>query len=335
MRPSHRPVGPSLPPVVEAWASYRTFRAGRWAAPDLRLLKAGATVSVVLPARDEQDTVATIVRAIRRHLMDRHPLVDELVVVDSHSTDRTAEVAAAAGATVVRQGSVFADLPALPGKGAALWTGLAATSGDVVVFADADVRDFRTAFVTGLLGPLLADPSVQFVKGCYRRPLVGPSGVEADAGGRVTELAARPLLNLFWPELSGFIQPLAGEYAGRRAVFEAIPFASGYGVEIAMLIDLLERIGLDAMAQVDLGERTHPHQDNHALGRMSAQIMLAAWSRLRRRGWVLPDAEPRTVLAQFRLDDDSARADVSVHDVAVPECPPLSLLARGRRRPRR
>ncbi|MFV2103195.1 glucosyl-3-phosphoglycerate synthase [Micromonospora sp. LOL_024] len=315
---------------MEAWATYRTTSAADW--PTRRLLdaKGDSRVSVVLPARDEEATVGAIVSTIREHLMDRVSLVDELIVVDSRSTDRTAAVARAAGAEVVSQDAMTRGLPRLTGKGDALWAGLAAAEGDVVAFVDADLREFRPHFVTGLLGPLLTDPSVDFVKGFYHRPLVNASGVEADGGGRVTELMARPMLNLFWPELAGFVQPLAGEYAGRRDVLARVPFVSGYGVETAMLIDLLELVGLDALAQVDLGERKHRHQDTAALGRMSAQIMLTAWSRLQQRGWANPDVLPTSLLTQFRRGGSEALPnldrEIVVSDVAIEERPPLAQL---------
>ncbi|WP_307869101.1 glucosyl-3-phosphoglycerate synthase [Micromonospora sp. C95] len=315
---------------MEAWATYRTTSAADW--PTRRLLRAkgDSRVSVVLPARNEEATVGAIVATIREHLMDRVALVDELIVVDSRSTDRTAAVARAAGAEVVSQDAMTRGLPRLTGKGDALWAGLAAAEGDVVAFVDADLREFRPHFVTGLLGPLLTDPSVDFVKGFYHRPLVSTSGVEADGGGRVTELMARPMLNLFWPELAGFVQPLAGEYAGRREVLARVPFVSGYGVETAMLIDLLELVGLDALAQVDLGERKHRHQDTAALGRMSAQIMLTAWSRLQQRGWANPEVLPTALLTQFRRGGSDALPnldrEIVVNDVAVAERPPLAQL---------
>ncbi|WP_341715976.1 glucosyl-3-phosphoglycerate synthase [Micromonospora sp. FIMYZ51] len=317
-------------PVVEAWATYRTSSQADW--PTRRLLRAkGETrVSVVLPARNEEATVGAIVSTIREHLMDRVPLVDELIVVDSRSTDRTVQVARDAGAEVVGQDAMTRGLPRLTGKGDALWAGLAAAEGDVVAFVDADLREFRPHFVTGLLGPLLTDPSVDFVKGFYHRPLISTSGVEADGGGRVTELMARPVLNLFWPELAGFVQPLGGEYAGRREVLARVPFVSGYGVETAMLIDLLELVGLDALAQVDLGERKHRHQDTAALGRMSAQIMLTVWSRLQRRGWANPELLPTPLLTQFRRGGSDALPnldrEIVVSDVSVAERPPLAEL---------
>ncbi|WP_326564771.1 glucosyl-3-phosphoglycerate synthase [Micromonospora peucetia] len=315
---------------MEAWATYRTTSAGDWPARRLIRAKGDSRVSVVLPAHNEEATVGAIVSTVREHLMERVALVDELIVVDSRSTDRTAQVARAAGAEVVSQDAMTRGLPRLTGKGDALWAGLAAADGDIVAFVDADLREFRPHFVTGLIGPLLTDPSVDFVKGFYHRPLVGVSSVEADGGGRVTELMARPMLNLFWPELAGFVQPLAGEYAGRREVLERVPFVSGYGVETAMLIDLLELVGLDALAQVDLGERKHRHQDTAALGRMSAQIMLTAWSRLQRRGWAAPGAMPAALLTQFRRGGSDALPnldrEIVVNDVSVEERPPLAEL---------
>jgi glucosyl-3-phosphoglycerate synthase len=306
----------------------RSSRAADWPLRRLLAAKGHTSVSVVLPARDEETTVGSIVRIVREKLMRAAPLVDELVVVDSCSTDGTARVATAAGARVVRQDDVLGHLPRLTGKGEALWKGLAATSGDLVVFVDADVHGFTPEFVTGLLGPLLLDPSVAYVKGFYHRPLVDGARTEPDGGGRVTELVARPLLNLHWPELAGFVQPLAGEYAGRRQVLEAVPFVSGYGVEVGLLIDLLELAGLDALAQVDLGQRQHRHQDNEGLGRMAAQIMLTAFNRLDRQRQVIVAKEPSARLAQFRKGKSAhgVDRDVVVSDVGVPERPPLAEL---------
>ncbi|MET8851572.1 glucosyl-3-phosphoglycerate synthase [Amycolatopsis sp. NPDC004625] len=309
-------------PEIGTWLTRRSSRAGDWTIGDLVAAKRGTTVSVVIPARDEEATVGAIVTAIREDL--HGVLVDEILVVDSHSTDATAEVAAAAGADVVAQDAVFPALGGLAGKGEALWKGVAATSGDLVVFVDGDLHDFTTDYVTGLLGPLLTDPSVAYVKGFYHRPL----GAEADGGGRVTELVARPLLNMFWPELAGFVQPLAGEYAGRREVLESIPFVANYGVEIGHLIDLLELRGLDALAQVDLGHRVHRHQSTQALGRMSGQIMQTLFDRLERYGRLVTAIPPATLLAQFRRGtSDGIDRELVLTDLTSPERPPLSRLA--------
>ncbi|MFG1702839.1 glucosyl-3-phosphoglycerate synthase [Nonomuraea sp. M3C6] len=306
---------------VQEWYGPHSSTAAEWPVDALMLAKGNTTVSVVLPARDEERTVGDIVTVIRRDLVERVPLVDEIVVVDSNSTDATAERARAAGARVVAQDEVLPHLPALTGKGEALWKGLAASGGDLVVFVDADLRNFGAHFVSGLVGPLLVDRDTQFVKATYERPYTGADGVvRRGAGGRVTELVARPLLNMFWPELAGFSQPLGGEYAARREVLERVPFVTEYGVEFGLLVDLLQLVGLDAMAQVDLGQRTHTHQPIAALGRMAGQIMLTAWSRLERQGRVLASEPPAHTLLQFGLEG----ADLV--DVAVAERPPLASL---------
>ncbi|RSS47166.1 glucosyl-3-phosphoglycerate synthase [Streptomyces sp. WAC07061] len=283
---------------VERWLADRSWSAADRPLDQLldRKRAAGTTVSVVLPALDEEATVGEIVEIIRRDLIEAppFPLVDELVVVDSGSTDRTAEVAAKAGARVVHRDSILPRVPALPGKGEVLWRSLLATTGDVVCFVDADLRDFDSAFVSGIVGPLLTDPQVQFVKAMYDRPLGDTPG----QGGRVTELVARPLLNLHWPQLAGFVQPLGGEYAVRRSLLERLPFPVGYGVELGLLVDALHTVGLDALAQVDVGVRLHRHQDGQALGRMAAAIYRTAQLRLSRGHLVRPE------LTQFERGPD-------------------------------
>jgi glucosyl-3-phosphoglycerate synthase len=316
-----------MSPIVEAWSTCRTSGVQDW--PPRRLLQAkgDTTVSVVIPARNEEATVGTIVTAIRSAFVQPVPLVDEVIVVDSRSGDGTAAVARAAGAFVVSEDDITRGLPPMGGKGDALWSGLAAASGDIVAFVDADVDPFEPWFVSGLLGPLLTDPSISFVKGFYHRPLSSGGYSEPDSGGRVTELVARPLLNLFWPDLAGFVQPLAGEAAGRREVLERVPFVSGYGVETAMLVDLLDLVGLDALAQVDLGQRAHRNQSNEALGRMAAQIQLTAWSRLVRQGRADASKPLPSVLTQFRRGGEqplpSLGREIIVSDVGIGERPPL------------
>jgi glucosyl-3-phosphoglycerate synthase len=318
----------ALPAEIGRWLALRSSRGTQWPVEHLMAGKNGRSVSVVIPARNEAATVGAIVAAIRQHLVEEIPLVDEVVVVDSRSVDSTAAVAAAAGATVVAQDSVLPHLPPLDGKGEALWKGLAASTGDLVVFVDGDLHEFTHEFVTGLLGPLLTDPTVAYVKGFYHRPLAQGSIVDQDGGGRVTELVARPLLNMHWPELAGFVQPLSGEYAGRREVLESIPFVADYGVEIAHLVDLLELVGLNRLAQVDLGQRRHRHQSTEALGRMAGQIMRTVLSRLERHGRLVSAEPPATLLAQFRRGDSGAGVDreVVLTDLAGADRPPLASL---------
>lgn len=259
------------------WLRHRTFAGTGFDADRLVALKeeSATRVSVVLPARDVADTVGAIVDAVRREWMGRRPLVDELLVMDSDSTDATSAAAAAAGADVVRAGDVLPHMRAEPGKGEALWKSLAVVGGDVVVWLDADVRPFDPAFVSGLLGPLLEEPSVHYVKAFYRRDHDGRRG----EGGRVTEICARPLINLLYPELAVFAQPLAGEAAGRTAALRRVPFFTGYAVEAGLLVDLSRMLGLSAIAQVDLGHRRHPHQSTVALGRMGFEIARALLAR--------------------------------------------------------
>ncbi|MGW7314379.1 glucosyl-3-phosphoglycerate synthase [Streptomyces sp. NPDC054854] len=310
---------------VERWLAARSWSAADRPLDQLldRKRATGTTVSVVLPALDEEATVGRIVEVIRRDLIEgpAFPLVDELVVIDSGSSDGTAKVAAAAGARVVHRDEVLPRVPALPGKGEVLWRSLLATTGDVVCFVDADLRDFDSTFVSGIVGPLLTDPQVQFVKAMYDRPLGDAPG----QGGRVTELVARPLLNLHWPQLAGFVQPLGGEYAVRRSLLERLPFPVGYGVELGLLVDALHTVGLDALAQVDVGVRLHRHQDGQALGRMAAAIYRTAQLRLSRGHLVRPE------LTQFERGPDGFVPHT--YPVDTEERPPMAGIAEyaGRR----
>lgn len=279
--------------------SLRTYGPGHFALDDLlaRKADAGTTASLVIPARDEVATVGEVVTAYLP-LRDAG-LVDELVVVDSLSDDGTAAAATAAGARVVAVGEPAPHLPAVRGKGEAMWRGLLATTGDLVAYCDADVLDASPAFVLGLLGPMLVDPGVQLVKGFYRRPIVAADGTVEEHGGRVTELTARPFLSLYRPELARFVQPLAGEWSGRRTHLETLPFPVGYGVEIGVLLDTHAAVGLGGMAQCDLGTRTHRHQSQQALGVMAAEVLGTAVRRL--------GVEPAgDAMHQFGVDDHHA-----------------------------
>ena len=235
----------------------------------------GVTVSVVIPARNEERTVGEVVSRIARLAADTE-LVDELVVIDSDSTDETSAAAAEAGATVHRAREVAPHLGTFPGKGEALWKSLLVTRGDLLVFVDADLTHWGPHFVTGLLGPLLVDERVLLVKGFYERLYAGDDGSVTADGGRVTELVARPLLSLWWPQLTGIVQPLAGEWAARRTLMESLPIPVGYGIELAVLIDTARAHGLEAIAQVDLGARGHKHQTSHDLALMAAELLLVA-----------------------------------------------------------
>jgi glucosyl-3-phosphoglycerate synthase len=260
-----------------AWFARSASRHGDWPVQRLLAAKGGRRVSVVVPARNEAATIADVVTRIRTDLIDAVALVDELVVIDSDSTDETAAIAADCGAKVYAAADIALDLGRRSGKGEALWKSLFVTSGDVLAFIDADLTEWNPGFVSGLLGPLFADERVLLVKGFYDRLLDDQPGRAASLqGGRVTELVARPLLNLFWPELSAVVQPLAGEWAVRRGTIERLSIPVGYGIEFAVLLDVYAAHGLDAIAQVDLGERGHRHQSVHDLGVMAAEIMHVA-----------------------------------------------------------
>jgi glucosyl-3-phosphoglycerate synthase len=281
---------------VRTWLRQRTSHWQDW--PPERLLAAkraaGTRISVVIPARNEERTVGRVVAALRQALVTATPLVDEIIVVDSDSTDGTARAAERAGAVVHRARDIAPALGSYPGKGEALWKSLLVTRGDLLVFVDADLTRWGPHFVTGLLGPLLADrpgagqpaagqqgdgQQVQLVKGFYERVRTERDGSTSTEGGRVTELVARPLLSLWWPQLAGVVQPLAGEWAIRRGLMESLSIPVGYGVELSTLLDTFTRYGLGALAQVDLGSRAHRHQADHDLALMAAELLVVAEAR--------------------------------------------------------
>jgi glucosyl-3-phosphoglycerate synthase len=263
----------------EIWLPDRSRSRSNWTVGQLEEAKAGRTVSVVLPALNEEETIESVIDSISP-LVDG--LVDELIVLDSGSTDDTEIRAIAAGARVVSREQALPEVPVRPGKGEALWRSLAATSGDIVVFVDSDLIDPHPKFVPWLIAPLLTCDGVHLVKSFYRRPLnagdVG-GGPGATGGGRVTELVARPLLAALRPELGCMLQPLGGEYAASRELLTSLPFAPGYGVEIGLLVDTFDRLGLDAIAQVNLGVRAHRNRPLPELGAMSRQVIATLLSR--------------------------------------------------------
>jgi glucosyl-3-phosphoglycerate synthase len=272
--------------------------------PPLRVLgaKRGRRVSVCLPARNEADTVGHAVEVVRHELVERYPIVDELIVVDDGSSDATAAVAGAAGARVVDAAGVLPAYGLEHGKGQAMWKGVHVSSGDVVVFCDADIRAFHAGFVLGLVGPLLSREDVAFVKAFYERPLEGRAG----EGGRVTELMARPLISVFFPHLNDLYQPLSGECAARREVFESVPFVGGYGVDLGLLVDVTARFGNAALVQSDLGERVHRNRTLAELGPQALAVLQVGLHRAGTApgdraggGWsselLRPGAEPATV----------------------------------------
>ncbi|WP_072688138.1 glucosyl-3-phosphoglycerate synthase [Rhodococcus marinonascens] len=294
------------------WAAANSWDQPSWSIAELERAKAGRTVSVVLPALDEEDTVAGVVDTV-------HPLlgglVDELIVLDSGSTDLTAERARAAGATVISREQAVPTFPPVEGKGEVLWRSVAACTGDLIVFVDADLINPDPAFVPKLLGPLLTVDGIHLVKGYYRRPLRLGGTEDANGGGRVTELVARPMLASLRPELTSVLQPLGGEYAGTRELLSSIPFAPGYGVEIGLLLDTYHRLGLGAIGQVNLGVRKHRNRPLSELGVMSRQII---GTMMRRCG--VPDSGAG--LTQFSVDGDSFIPTTT--EVALADRPPMN-----------
>jgi glucosyl-3-phosphoglycerate synthase len=267
---------PELASENTTWTATNSFGRPDWTIAELVAAKGGRTISVVLPALNEEETVGSVVDSIAPML---GVLVDELIVLDSGSTDDTEIRAVAAGARVITREQALPEVEPQPGKGEVLWRSLAAATGDIIVFVDSDLIDPDPMFVPKLVGPLLTVDGVHLVKGFYRRPLKISGSEDANGGGRVTELVARPLLASLRPELSCVLQPLGGEYAATRELLTSVPFAPGYGVEIGLLIDTYDRLGLEAIAQVNLGVRTHRNRPLTELAVMSRQVIATLLSR--------------------------------------------------------
>lgn len=284
-------------PEVEAWFRTRTHSGNPPSPGDLVASKQGP-ITVCLPALDEAETIAAICATVTDELM-APGLVDELLVIDSGSSDQTAAVAEAAGASVHKAADILPQAGAASGKGGSLWKSLAIATGELIVWVDSDTRNFHAGFVTALLAPLLEDGDVHFVKAFYERPLQDEEGFLSAGGARVTEIGIRPLIDLFFPKLAGFVQPLAGEFAGRTATMRSLPFATGYSVDITLLLDVVESYGLNAVAQADLGSRIHRNRPVPELGRMSFEIMRSLFTRLDEEARVKLSDELPAALIQF------------------------------------
>jgi glucosyl-3-phosphoglycerate synthase len=299
---------------ADAWLSDHSWSRPTWTVAELVAAKRGRTISVVLPALNEEETVASVIDTITPLLGG---LVDEVIVLDSGSTDDTEIRAIAAGAKVVSREQALPELTPKPGKGEVLWRSLAATTGDIVVFVDSDLIEPDPMFVPRLLGPLLLKDGIHLVKGFYRRPLKVSGSEDANGGGRVTELVARPLLTALRPDLGCVLQPLGGEYAGTRELLTSVPFAPGYGVEIGLLVDTYDRLGLDAIGQVNLGVRAHRNRPLPELGAMSRQVIATLLSRCG-----IPDSG--VGLTQFFSDGEGFTPRMS--SVSLEDRPPMNTL---------
>ncbi len=276
----------------EKWFKERTYFSSDFKfLPKLEKMKQEKelTVSVCLPTLNVEDTVGEIITTIRREFIEKNNLVDQLMIVDGNSTDRTIERAKKAGAEVYLQDEILSGAGKQGGKGEALWKSLAVARGDLIIWLDSDVSNFKPHFVYGLLGPLLINQEIVLVKGFYRRPIRRGNEIEKEGGGRVTEILVRPWLNLFYPQLSMIIQPLSGEYGGRKEIFKTLPFFTGYAVEIGLLVEVWRQFGLAGLAQVDLGERVHKNKATVELGKMSFSILQALFTLLSEEKRVVKD----------------------------------------------
>ncbi len=307
------------------WLAERTFHHSNfW---DIKWLveekeRQGLSISLCLPALNEERTIGQEIVILKAELHDHYPLLDEIAVIDSGSTDRTCEIAASFGADVYVAAEHLAEYGDRRGKGENLWKALYLLKGDIIVYVDADIKNIHPRFVYGLVGPLIQDPEVHYVKAFYDRPLAFSGGLRPTGGGRVTEILIRPLFSLFYPELTAILQPLSGEYAGRRSILEQIPFPVGYGVETAMLIDIYERLGLYAFAQTDLDRRVHRNQETVALGRMAFGVLRTFFSRLTDRQRVQLQDELPQIMRQYEVGDGEYRQ--VEYDIEEYERPPIT-----------
>ena len=278
-------------------------------------------ISLCIPTLNEEKTIGKEVVIFRSELMSRHHLLDEIAVIDSGSKDRTREIAASFGADVYLASDILPIIEPKYGKGENLWKAIYQLSGDIIVYIDADIKNIHPRFVYGLVAPLVYNDEIKYVKAFYDRPLAFSEGIRPSGGGRVTEILVRPLFSLFFPELSGIIQPLSGEYAVRREVLEAIPFPIGYGVETSHLIDVYSKWGLSAFGQTDLDQRVHRNQATRDLGKMSFGILQAFLKRLKKIGMISDLPETNNILRQFIAHDSDFEA--IEHEIVEYERPPM------------
>ena len=283
--------------------------------------KQGLTISLCIPTLNEAKTIGKEVVIFRSELMQRYPLLDEIAVIDSGSTDKTLEVAANFGADTYLAADILPEVEPKRGKGENLWKAIYQLKGDIIVYIDADIKNIHPRFVYGLVGPLINRPEIKYVKAFYDRPLASSQGTRPSGGGRVTEILIRPLFSLFFPELSAIIQPLSGEYAVRRAVLESIPFPIGYGVETSHLLDVYTRWGLEAFGQTDLDQRVHRNQPTRSLGKMSFGIIQTFLSRLAKLNIIGAVPELSTVLRQFQVKDQEFES--IEYEIVEDERPPM------------
>lgn len=309
---------------LNEWISRNTFHHSNfW---DIKQLieakeKQGLTLSLCLPTLNEEKTIGKEVVLFKSELMDRYPLIDEIAVIDSGSTDRTCEIAAAFGADVYLSSEILPQYGEKKGKGENLWKAVYQLKGDIICYVDADIANIHPRFAYGLIGPLLYHQEMKYVKAFYDRPLAFSQGIRPSGGGRVTEILVRPLFSLFYPDLTGLIQPLSGEYAVRREVLEQIPFPIGYGVETSHILDVYKKWGMDAFGQTDLDQRVHRNQDTLSLGKMAFGILRTFLARSEALGSTKDMSQFSAILHQFQAHND--KYEQIEYEIIEEERPPM------------
>ncbi|MGE9293117.1 glucosyl-3-phosphoglycerate synthase [Ruficoccus sp. ZRK36] len=309
---------------LESWIQHNTFHHSQFY-DQLELLKqkekTGLTISLCIPTLNEEATIGKEIVIFRSELMERYPLIDEIAVIDSGSTDKTLEVASSFGADTYFAGDILPSQGHKRGKGENLWKAIHQLKGDIICYVDADIKNIHPRFCYGLVAPLLYRPEMHYVKAFYDRPLAFSQGVRPSGGGRVTEILVRPLFSLFFPELTGLVQPLSGEYAVRREVLERLPFPIGYGVETSHIMDVYRQWGLEAFGQTDLDQRVHRNQETLSLGKMSFGILQSFLGRLKLMGMEGDLPEMTNTLRQFIAKDQ--QYEQICHEIVEEERPPM------------
>lgn len=318
---------------IEKWLDKNTFHHGEfWDL--LKLLrmkeKKGLKISLCIPTLNEEKTIGKEIVIFRSELMERYPLIDELAVIDSGSTDKTLEVAANFGADTYLSKEILPGQGFKRGKGENLWKAIHQLEGDIICYVDADIKNIHPRFAYGLIAPLIYNDSMQYVKAFYDRPLTFSSGRRESGGGRVTEILVRPLFSLFFPELTALIQPLSGEYAVRREVLQEIAFPIGYGVETSHILDVYRERGLDAFAQTDLDQRVHRNQTTNALGKMAFGILQSFLNRIEKFEMVERLPELHTIFRQFEAEGN--KYTQVTREIVEEERPPMQTIAEYRKK---
>lgn len=318
---------------IEKWLQSNTFHHGEfWDLLQLVRLKEkkGLRISLCIPTLNEEKTIGKEIIIFKSELVDRYPIIDEIAVIDSGSTDKTREVAASFGADVYLSEEILPEQGFKRGKGENLWKAIHQLEGDIICYVDADIKNIHPRFASGLVAPLIHDDEIHYVKAFYDRPLAFSQGVRPSGGGRVTEILVRPLFSLFFPELTSLIQPLSGEYAVRRKVLESIPFPIGYGVETSHIIDVYMKFGIEAFGQTDLDQRVHRNQSTLDLGRMSFGILQSFLNRMEAYGLVDKLPEVSNIFRQFQAEGN--RYEQVLKEIVEEERPPMITIPEYRRK---